>query len=159
MQSHQIQLFADYFQFYLQDEVIQGSLSEAWSNAAIKRMLAVSDGVVGISTARNTAVPVTLELLEQAPNTDLSQFDHVAEASLVIANGPLVVASYMDYFPDAARFQVSAGTYKVRLCASGLDTLSEDGLEGQDHYLLQLWQAPFHEPSTLKQAASGQMVN
>lgn len=152
MQSHHIQLFADHFQFYLQDEVVPGNLSEAWNRTALHRMLAVSDGVVGISTARNTAVPITLELLDAAPNTNLTEFDHVAEASLVITNGPLVVAGCRDYFPDAPRFDVSSGTYKVRLSASGLRNLSEDGLNGDDHYLLQLWQAPFREPNTLKQA-------
>lgn len=152
MQSHQLQLFADYFQFYLQDEVVPGNLSDAWSRSALQRMLAVSEGVVGISTARNTSVPVTLELWDRAPETDLAEFDHVAEASLVIANGPLVVAGCRDHFPDAPRFDVASGTYKVRLSASGLRNLSDDGMSGEDHYLLQLWQAPFREPSTLKQA-------
>lgn len=152
MRSHHIQLFADHFQFYLQDTVVPGNLSDAWNRAALQRMLAVSDGVVGISTARNTAVPITLELLDAAPSNDLAEFDHVAEASLVITNGPLVVAGCRDYFPDAPRFDVSSGTYKVRLSASGLRNLSADGMNGKDHYLLQLWQAPFREPSTLKQA-------
>ncbi|MDH5858872.1 hypothetical protein E8K88_03955 [Lampropedia aestuarii] len=153
MKSHHIQLFADHFQFYLKDERVPGNLSEAWNRSALQRMLAVSDGVVGISTVRNTAIPVTLELLDAAPETDLAEFDHVAEASLVITNGPLVVAGCRDYFPDAPRFDVSSGTYQVRLSASGLRNLSEDGMNGDDHYLLQLWQAPFREPITLKQAS------
>ncbi|KAF1685418.1 hypothetical protein B1992_11780 [Pseudoxanthomonas broegbernensis] len=153
MQSHRLQLFADYHQFYLQDEAADGDLSEAWSPVAVQRMLAVSDGVVGIGTVRNMDVPVTIELLESEPSVDLAGFDHVVEGSLAIGRGPLVVAGCTDYFPDAARFDLAPGTYRVRLSASGFETLSEDGLDGQDRYLVQLWQAPFIEPTVLKQGA------
>ncbi|MDW4736332.1 hypothetical protein NQ293_26040, partial [Escherichia coli] len=44
--------------------------------------------------------------------------------------------------PDAARIDVAPGTYRVRVSYGGLDTLSEDGLEGDDRYRLQLWPAP-----------------
>ncbi len=70
MQSHSLELFADYFQFYLQDEGASGDLSDAWSPIAIQRMFAVSMGVVGIGTARNMCVPVTLEFLDSAPSAD-----------------------------------------------------------------------------------------
>lgn len=153
MQSHQLQIFADYHQFYLQDEAADGDLSDAWNQDAVRRMLAVSSGVVGIGTVRNMDVPVTIEFLESEPPADLSGFDHVAECSLAVRRGPLVVAGCTDFFPDAARFDLTPGTYKVRLSASGLDTLSADGLDGQDHYLVQLWQAPFAEPAVLKQGA------
>ena len=154
MQSHQIKLFADYHQFYLQDEAADGDLSDAWNQDAVQRMLAVADGVVGIGTVRNMDVPVTIELLETEPATDLASFDHVAEGSLVVVRCPLVVAGCTEYFPDADRFDLAPGTYRVRLLASGFDTLSEDGLDGQDHYLVQLWQAPSIEPTVLKQGAA-----
>lgn len=153
MQRHQLQLFADYHQFYLQDEAVNGDLSDAWSEAATQRMFAVASGVVGLGTARNTTVPVTLELLESAPPSDLASFDHVVEGSLEVVRGPLVVAGCTDYFPDAARFELAPGMYRVRLSASGLETLSPNGLDGEDHYLVQLWQAPFIEPTVLKQGA------
>ncbi len=51
-------LFADYFQFYLQDDDDSvGDLSEAWTEEAVERLLAVSRGVVGIATVRNMTVP------------------------------------------------------------------------------------------------------
>jgi hypothetical protein len=153
MQSHNLELFADYFQFYLQDEVAEGDLSAAWSPEAIKRMLAVSAGVVGIGTVRNVDVPVTLEFLDAEPAADFGSFDHVVEGSLTIKSGPLVVAGCTDYFPDAKRFDLDPGTYRVRLSSSGLSSLSEDGLDGQDHYRVQLWQASLIEPAVLKQSA------
>lgn len=151
MKSHRLELFADYHQFYLQDETAEGNLSDAWDEAATRRMLAVSAGVVGIGTARNTNVPVTLEFLESEPPGDFANFDHVVEGSLVVATGPLVVAGCTDYFPDALRFDVEPGTFRVRLSASGLDSLSADGLDGEDHYLVQLWPGDPIEPTVLKQ--------
>ena len=114
-------------------------------------MLAVADGVVGFGTLRNMQVGVTLEMLDEPPASDTAGFDHVVEGSLDARSGTLVVAGCTDYFPDAARFALAPGTYQVRLSISGADTLSEDGLEGEDHYLVQLWQAPLAEPAVLKQ--------
>lgn len=153
MPSHNLNLFADYFQFYLQDESADGDLSEAWDSVSVQRMFAVSNGVVGIGTARNMDVPVRLEFLDSEPVPDFADFDHVVEGALHIKGGPLVVAGCTDYFPDAARFDVGTGTYRVRLSASGLSTLSENGLDGQDRYRVQLWQAPHAEPTVLKQRA------
>jgi hypothetical protein len=151
MQSHQLRLFADYHQFHLRDEAAGGDLSDAWSQAAVERMLAVSDGVVGIGTVRDMDVPVTIEFLEAEPAVDLASFDHVVEGSLVVSRGPLLVAGCTDPLPDAARFDLKPGTYRVRLSASGFDTLSDDGLDGEDRYLVQLWQAPLIESTVLKQ--------
>ncbi len=152
MQSHQLQIFADYHQFYLQDEVAPGDLTDAWSAPAVERMFAIADGVVGFASARNATVPVTVQLLEMEPAHDFMQFDHVVEGSVLIRRGPIVLAGCTDFFPDAARFEVEPGQYRVRFSVAGLRTLSDDGLDGQDHYLVQLWQASPIEPMVLKQA-------
>lgn len=154
MKSFHLEIFADYFQFYLQDEASSANLGDAWDTNATQRMFAVMDGAVGIGTARNMDVPVTLELLDRAPSRDFTRFDHVVEGSLVVSTGTLVVAGCTDYFPDAKRVSVEPGTYRVRLSSSGLDTLSEDGLEGEDHYLVQLWSDSPVEPTVLKRHSS-----
>jgi hypothetical protein len=41
------------------------------------------------------------------------------------------------------------GTYRVRAYFGGLDTVSADGLEGDDHYRVVLWPAPAQEPVIL----------
>lgn len=107
-------------------------------------------GVVGIGTLRNMEVSVTLELLDAEPTVEPASFDHIAEASLVVRSGTLAIAGCTDYSPDAARFALAAGNYRVRLSISGFDTLSEDDLDGEDHYLVQLWQAPPIEPMVIK---------
>ncbi|MFM9925522.1 hypothetical protein VLK31_21205 [Variovorax sp. H27-G14] len=153
MKTHRLELFADYFQFYLQDEESEGNLSNAWSEDAVIRMMAVTAGTVGIGTVRNMTVPVTLEFLDAEPRVDLAEFDHVVEGAIDVPSGRLVVAGCTDFFADAPRFDLPPGTYKVRLSGSGFDTLSEDGLEGRDHYLVQLWSDSFVEPKVLKQHA------
>ena len=105
-------------------------------------MLAAGSGVVRIGTVRNMHVPVSVQILEREPNDDSAGWDHIVEASLDVPSGRIAIAGCTDYFPDAARIDVAPGTYRVRVSYGGLDTLSEDGLEGDDRYRLQLWPAP-----------------
>ncbi|MHC2437519.1 hypothetical protein [Bradyrhizobium sp. USDA 4451] len=156
MKSLELSLFADYFQFYIQDEPASGDLSAAWTEEATDRMLAIAPGTVGIGTVRNMDVPVTVTLLEQEPDDDSANWDHVVEASLDVASGRVVIAGCTDYFPDAVRIETPPGSYRVRVSYGALDTLSENGLEGDDHYRLQLWPAAPIAVRVLKQrSASG----
>jgi len=153
MPPRDFKIFADYFQFYVQDEPANGDLSDAWSDEAVTRLLAVRPGVVGVGTVRNVDVPVSIELLSAEPMAFFAQWDHVVECSLLVQSGRIVVAGCTDYLPDAARIEAMPGTYRVRVCYAGLDSLSPDGLDGNDHYRLELWQAPAIEPTVLKQRA------
>ncbi|WP_295851075.1 hypothetical protein [uncultured Xylophilus sp.] len=138
---HTFNLFADYFQFSLQDEAAKGDLSESWTEEAVDRLLAVAPGTVGIRTVRNMDVPVSVEVLAVEPALDLRAWQHVVECSLEVTSPHLVIAGCTDYCPVAARIRVEPGSYRVRACFAELDTLSEDGLEGNDRYHLQLWPA------------------
>jgi hypothetical protein len=94
---------------------------------------------------------MSFELLAQEPEQDFEAWDQVTECSIEVPSGRLVIAGCTDYFPDAARIEVAAGTYRVRVSYGGLDTLSEDGLDGDDHYRVQLWMASKIEPRVLKE--------
>ena len=101
MKSFELVLFADYFQFYIQDEAAKGDLSQAWNEEATDRLLALAPGTVGIGTVRNMDVPVTVDILTHAPEDDFSAWDHVVEAGLDVASGRIVIAGCTDYVPDA----------------------------------------------------------
>ncbi len=151
---HSFNLFADYFQFYLQDEAVDGNLSDAWTDEAVARLLAVAPGTVGVGTVRNMEVPVTLEVMPAAPPLNVAAYDHVVECSLSVGGEQLVIAGCTDYFPDAARIAIAPGSYRVRVCFSGLESLSEDGLDGDDRYHLQIWPAPLANIAVVKQRAA-----
>lgn len=151
MSLHNLSLFADYFQFYIQDESVGGSLADAWNEEAFKYMLAVAPGIVAVRTVRNIEVPVSIEILDSVPYLDLDCWDHVVECSILIKNKDIVLAGCTDYLPEAARIDIAPGTYRVRVGYTGLATVSADILTGNDRYALQLWQAAAIEPTVLKQ--------
>jgi hypothetical protein len=138
MRHFEYEIFADYFQFYLQDESADGNLGESWTEEAVARLLAVAPCTIGIGTVRNMQVPVIVEVLETEPAQDLDLWDHVVECSLDVPTGRIVIAGCTDYFPDAARINVAPGVYSARISYGSLDTLSEDELRGHDHYRVQL---------------------
>jgi hypothetical protein len=152
--SYNLNLFADYHQFYLQDEQAETDTPEDWGEHLTTRMIAVDPGIVGVTTARNMTVPVRVDLLAARPNDNFDSWDHVAEASLEAPSGQIVIAGCMDYFPDAKRFPVLPGCYRVRVYYGGLNTLSEDGLDGEDHYQVALWPEECRSVEVLKKRPS-----
>jgi hypothetical protein len=71
MKSFEPSLFADHFQFYIQDEAATRNLSRIWDEEATARMLAIAPGTIGIGTARNMDVPVAVEIRDQEPGDDV----------------------------------------------------------------------------------------
>jgi hypothetical protein len=139
LRKFEYQLFADYYQFYLQDESVSGDLSNSWTEEAVNRLLAVAPGTLGVGTVRNMTVPVVVEVSDREPDEDTTGWDQVNECTLEVPSGRIVVAGCTDYFPDAARIDVSPGTYKARLYYGNLSALGEDGLKGDDRYQVVLW--------------------
>jgi hypothetical protein len=151
MKLLELSLFADCFQFYIQDEAATGDLSQSWNEEATARLLATASGTIGIGTVRNMDVPVVVEIHDQEPYDDSSEWDHAVEASLDVISGRLVIAGCTDYFPDAIRIEVAPSCYRARVSYGALDTLSENGLSGDDHYRVQLWPGLPTAVSVLKQ--------
>ncbi len=131
-------LLADYNQFYLAAADSHTDYSDQVDDTAIDDCLLCQDDVAVVFTARNMDVPVSVELHETEPALALAAADHVVQGGLRSA-GQLVIAGCTDYLPDAARLTVPAGPLRIRVLISGLDTLSEDGLDGDDRYVVQLW--------------------
>ncbi|WP_083528721.1 hypothetical protein [Hyphomicrobium sp. CS1BSMeth3] len=143
-------LFADYHQFYLADTESKVDISEDVTDEAISQRIVCRDDVLVVFTARNIEVPVLVELHETEPALDLPDADHAVEADLRSA-GMIAIAGCTDYLPDAARFSVPAGNLKARVLFTGLGTLSSDGLEGEDRYVVHLWPGKAEGVRVLKQ--------
>lgn len=131
-------LFADYFQIYLRDEG-HPDLPDDYTDRTLARRLTAGSYAIILHTVRNTTVPIRVEWHGQRPLPDIDAYQHVVEVSFECPSGQLVLAGLTDYEPTAPRLAVRAGPLGVRVNLAGLDTLSEDGLSGNDHYLVQLW--------------------
>lgn len=138
----QLAIFADYFQFYIQDELANDDFGSLWTDEAVERLLATADHSIGIGTVRNMTVPVVVSLHAAEPEADFIEWDMVNEGSFTVRSGRVAVMGCTDHLPDAARLTLAPGPYRVRVSYAGLDSLSEDGLDGDDFYRVQLWPAP-----------------
>jgi hypothetical protein len=143
------EIFADYHQFYLWDHGESPSPAVDYSDKDVARRVKAAPHLVVIQPERNMSVPVEVEVAEEAPEVSLDDWDHVVEASLDLPSGRLEVHECTGGSIDV--LAVVPGTYRVRACFGGLDTLSDDGLDGADHYRLTLWPAPFAPLTVLKQ--------
>jgi hypothetical protein len=138
--ERRFEIFADYFQFYLQDDDMRfGEQPQEWSEAAIERMLVTGPHLIGVGTARNMTVPVTVRICGARPDIGDAGFERVNECMIQIDTGRLVIAGCTDYFPNAVRIALEPGTYGALIGYKGLGTLSEDGLDGDDSYHIFLW--------------------
>lgn len=151
MTNIKFELFADYFQFYLQDEQSDGIDGDSWTDSASNARLALEANAFAVSTARNMEVPVEIAVSDTSPDLDLSLWDHVVKFSIGVPSGRLVVAGCTDYFPDAERIFLDGGCYEVRVLYANLDKLSADGLDGDDHYRVELWKGHATPLKVLKQ--------
>ena len=152
-EKYEFELFADYHQFYLQDEDADGDLSDSWTQQATDNLLAFAPGTIGIGTVRKMNVPVTIELYDSEPKEDFALWEQINECSINVSSGKIVVAGCTDYVPDAARISVEPDTYRARVFYGDLDTLSEDGLDGDDKYKVVLWRGEAIEPRVIKERA------
>jgi len=143
-------LFADYHQFYLTGAERATDYSDGMTEQALAARLVWKDEVLAVVTARDMDVPITVEFFDAKPEIDLDNADHVVEAGLR-SSGTLAIAGCTDYFPDAARFSVPAGDLEARVVMTGLGTISEDGLDGHDRYVIQLWPGKAQAVQVLKQ--------
>ena len=138
MQAHDLEIFADYFQFYVQDADTKEDFAEDWTDEAVAAMFVAKATAVAIGTARNTNVPVRLEI-HQSPADDPGGWDRQHTASLLVNSGRLQVIGCSDYGPDAFVAAIPPGRHVVRASYFSLEALSEDGLDGDDCYLIQIW--------------------
>jgi hypothetical protein len=140
LQTLELELFTDYFQFYIQDELNVAESGDAWTNEKVAMRLATTAGIVWVGTVRNMNAPVSLQLFASEPVlAERDDIGQINECDLAITSGKAVIAGCTDYFPEAQRLDLPNGTYRVRIYYCNLDQISEDRLEREDYYEVQLW--------------------
>lgn len=137
-----LEVFADYFQFYIQDAKVVEDLSPVWTEEAVKRLLATGDGNIAIGTARNMTVPVTVKIFDSEPELQMDNeniIQQINECDLTVKSGEIIISGCTESLEDAEKIELQNGIYRVRIYYGNLDKLSEDGLDGEDFYEIHLW--------------------
>ena len=145
------EIFADYHQFYLWDQAESPDTALDYTDEDLHRRVKTAPFLVVIQPERNMSVPVELAIVDRAPDDALDRWDHVAEASLDLPSGRLEVHECTGGSIDV--LAVAPGPYRVRAYFGGLGTLTDDGLDGEDHYRLVLWPAPAAPVAVIKHYA------
>src|SRR5689334_18937013 len=116
LEHHQYQLFADYFQFYVEDVNPEHTTEHIWDDKkTVEIGLALGKGIIAVGTERNFTVPFSLEIHDSEPEDDFSAWDKINECSIDIPSGIIVISGCTDYRPDSARVQVNPGSYRARI--------------------------------------------
>ncbi|MFJ8932114.1 SMI1/KNR4 family protein [Streptomyces sp. NPDC102364] len=149
LSRHELTVFADYSTLLIQDDDANlGEPEPTWFDALVENWINTAPGVVGIGAARPFDVPVTVDVRRTPPvdDTELQQADHVTQAGLALPSGRLLI-SMQDTRDKIPRIPLAPGNYAVRIYSHGLNTLSEDGLEGEDRYHVVLWPTDEDHPA------------
>lgn len=151
-----LELSVDHYQFYLEDETSQADTSEVWNESTSANMLVVAPGLIGIGTARyGGKISVDIEVRDARLDEDFSAWDQVAECSVDVPSGCIVVSSPETDFSEAPRIYVAPGTYQALIFYGNLDDVyDENALQGDDRYRIVLWPGHFTIPRILKRHGS-----
>lgn len=140
METYSLEIFADYFLIYVGDRDSESEISELVSDECLSQRLIFTPDKIAIVTARNVLVPLVIETSDGEPKIDnLSAWDYVVECSISLPSGVLLIMGPSDYMPDATKIFVRPGNNRLRVFYGGLNTISEDGLDGNDTYKITLW--------------------
>lgn len=133
-------VFADDWTITVRDAAapVDGT-TRPWLQALLQDFVAAQDGAIGITTARPVNVPLTIDVRSHEPADDLERWDHVAETSLHTPTGRLITSPFPSRHNDPTTVTVPPGHYAARVHHAGLDTVSADGLDGNDQYHLVFW--------------------
>jgi hypothetical protein len=138
IKRHDFEIYADYHQFYLEDENSPHETGDIWTEETTRQMLAVSEKLVAVGTARYETVPVSIEFYDREPLPEFDKYSRINECSLEVTSNKLVLAGCTEYLPDAARIDTEPTIFRVRVLYGNLESVKDDW-EGDDFYVLQLW--------------------
>ncbi len=112
--QHEFIISGDHFQIYVEDENSNADTSEIWNNQTSNDMLAVASGLIAVGTIRYGGdVALTVEVLDRRPTDPLEHCDQVAECSINISSGRIVISSPEGELSKAPRITVPPGTYRA----------------------------------------------
>lgn len=147
---YRFNVFADYFQFVIQDENSDDDFASIWSEEALAAQTAFGRSAMCPGTLRNVEVPVQIIMTDADPQIELETVDHAVGGSLEISSGRVVVMGCTQYFPEAPRFDVQPGVYRALALMTGIRSIKTEWDPADDNYIVYLWPGPARPPKLLK---------
>lgn len=148
----ELEIFADYYQFYIQDGGVEPDAPTDWTDADVANRVKTAENVVVVCPLRNMSVPVVVEITDSEPPFTFEGLDHIVLCSLHLPTGILQVHECTG--GERLRLSLAPGTYRMLILYSGLNTISACGLEGNDRYRIVLWQGGDASLTVLKEWAA-----
>ena len=118
-----LEVFADYFQVYLADPLLEDDWSDAWqAPSVLADRFIVRPRILGFCTERNSTVPLRVVSHESVPELSgqLARADHAVRAGLSTTDRRLIVAGCTEYWPAAfsrrSAWALRCGLPLVRTC-------------------------------------------
>ena len=128
-----------YSQISLEDlSTLSEFKSVDWNSEELNSMLCVNPNFIVIGTATSIRASFYLDVLDAEPNLDLKVWDHVNLCSINLISG-LYVTGAFDTEGETLEIPMEPGIYAALICYRGLDTISPDGLSGDDSYHVFMW--------------------
>src|SRR5690242_11634616 len=112
---------AQFYQFYLMDEVAEPFIPESVTDSDQEARVRVAPNIAVLQTAVDAVIPLKVEVTESAPPDDSRNWDHVVEFSVVVPSGKLVVAGIADHPPQCPRVAVQPGASRARASFRAVD--------------------------------------
>jgi hypothetical protein len=144
METYNLDFSSEYYQFYILDaqSEMETDAPDFWCDAAVERRLAIGKDILGITIATYGNVKGEIRILANKPEL-LSNADHVVEASLRFPSGILQVKDCTGRKLQLA-IPLSKTTYRIRISSHNLGSVMND--EGDDFYIIEIWQSRFAKP-------------
>lgn len=145
-----VTLLADYHQIHLGDVNHASDFGLLWNERSTLDMLAVGPDAIAIGTIRNMETMLVIELHPFSPDEDLDHWDRVVDCSISVPSREMRVMGCTDYEADALVFNIPWNRIVLRVSYGDLDRISDDGLDGEDRYRVQMWPGEMAGISFLK---------
>ncbi|CAN5626119.1 hypothetical protein BH09BAC4_BH09BAC4_36470 [soil metagenome] len=144
--TYSLTLFADYFQLFIHDASLNWAEVEIdsnwWTEEDHKRLVSSkeADRLLVMGTFRNFIVPLEVVVFEAKPLAQpLIDWDQVVECSLQTESLCIRIGELANEEDNGLLIEGSQPHWRVRLYYGGEDTIDKMGIEGQDHYRIELW--------------------
>ena len=110
-----------------------------WTDETIDAMFVRGDRYIAVGTMRNMDAPVLIRL--DSGRSFTGSVDKVATGILEVPSGVVEVSGSTDNGMSGGKVEVPPGTYRVDVQYFNLGSIAEDGLEGDDRYMITLTRA------------------